>query len=346
MKKILAVVLALLMVLSLAGCSLLKGNTDEGGEFDKLWEENQKLREEIEALKNKAPEVVTEDGAKLVFALQSTIDGEKIVVIEEKTELTAKAVLEEGMVVDHWKLNGEEQKDSKVDEFTFTAEDFAIIEAFVRPEKKVTTINAEMRFLNKNGKPDGDPFTEFVFEEPYTNPLTDEEIKDGTITVQVKAVVPKGYAVDYWKINDVPYHFNNQVISFIVENLDEATVYEVVLKEIEVQESKPQQSSKPSKVEQSEPEESEEYEDPFEGYYKVECIRCNFPGAKSTSSWTAEGKVKAGTTITVTCNSGLKGNFYVTPAGGKEEQYDKWGITSTTITINSDMVIDFYEIIN
>ncbi|MBQ4274171.1 MAG: hypothetical protein IJB94_04280 [Clostridia bacterium] len=109
MKKILAVILALLMVLSLAGCSLLKGNTDEGGEFDKLWEENQKLREEIEVLKNKAPEVVTEDGAKLVFALQSTIDGEKIVVIEEKTELTAKAVLEEGMVVDHWKLNGEEQ---------------------------------------------------------------------------------------------------------------------------------------------------------------------------------------------------------------------------------------------
>ena len=37
--------------------------------------------------------------------------------------------------------------------------------------------------------------------------------------------------VDYWLINGVQYHYGTGVTSFVVEQLDEATTYEVVLKE-------------------------------------------------------------------------------------------------------------------
>jgi len=58
-----------------------------------------------------------------------------------------------------------------------------------------------------------------------------EKVSNGTINVEVKAVVPAGQMVDYWLINGVQYHYGTGVTSFVVEQLDEATTYEVVLKE-------------------------------------------------------------------------------------------------------------------
>lgn len=75
-----------------------------------------------------------------------------------------------------------------------------------RPVKTITAINAEMRFLNAKNKAGGDPFTEFVFEEGYVNAATGGTVPGGTISVYVEADIPRGYEVDYWLINHVPYH--------------------------------------------------------------------------------------------------------------------------------------------
>lgn len=249
MKRYLALILAALLLLSMAGCA----------------KEDESITEE----KNTEPVVIG-----TVHTLNATIDGKTALPITEKSSLTAEAVLSEGMVVDHWNVNGESQGEYNGQTLAFSAEADTIVEAVLRPEKKVTTINAEMRFVNEKREAVGDPFTEFVFENNYTNTATGAEVTDGTVSVEVKAVPPKGYEIDYWLINGVPYHTDKKVDSFVVENLDEATTYEAVVKEIPIV------------------------------YYKVNCRFCTFSGRSS-------GSVAAGSTITVTGQGGHVGEFYV-----------------------------------
>ncbi|MBE5761279.1 MAG: hypothetical protein E7334_04715 [Clostridiales bacterium] len=166
-----------------------------------------------------------------IIAINALIDGVSEIEAAQAGTYLAQAVLPEGMAVDHWEINGlPAHNDGRKYSLEFEAEGPTFVAAVIRPEKKVTTINAVMQFLNKNGKPAGETFTEFVFEEDYLNPVRDEVFPGGKITVRVKADVPKDYEIDYWKINEVPYHFNYPVSEFTVVDLDETTVYEVVLK--------------------------------------------------------------------------------------------------------------------
>lgn len=88
-------------------------------------------------------------------------------------------------------------------------------------------------------------------------------------------MIPSGKMVDYWIINGVPYHYDANVKSFVVDHLDEATTYEVVLKDIPIT------------------------------YYRVTCEgSCNFDGKK-------EGYVAAGTTIKVVSAGNYSCDFYV-----------------------------------
>ena len=232
-------------------------------------------------------------------------------------------------------------------EFTLTlnADTTTVVEARLRPEKTVTTINAQMKFLNEKDEPKGEPFEKFVFEKDFVNPVTGEMHKGGTITVYVEAVVPKGYVIDYWKINEIPYYYNKTVSAFVVEELDESTVYEVVLRE-----AKATPTPKPTKTPNATPVPTQEQEivDPEEDWkdtpapeatpapvmYNVSCARCSYGGGKTS------GQVPAGTTITVTGRGDLSGRFYVN--GSAAGEYVK----SITLTIDRDTDIEFNEIIN
>lgn len=268
MKKFALILLAAIMLLTLAGCG--KENEQIAAlqtQLEELKTENQELNERLTQLQN-APVPNT------VYASNATINGETTVEFTGEAKFTALAALEEGYVVDHWKINAEVQPESKADTFVFSAAADTWLEAVIRPEKKVTTINAEMQFLDEKGKVGGDPFTEFVFEEDYIHPLTQQTVEGGKITIRVKAVIPSGYVVDYWLINGIRYDFTNTVNSFTVTELTEATVYEVVLKE------------KP------------------DVYYDVLCEHCTYNGK-------TDFKVKAGTKITVTGQKGYSYNVYV-----------------------------------
>lgn len=103
-----------------------------------------------------------------------------------------------------------------------------------------------MRFLNAKNKAGGDPFTEFVFEEDYVNAATGGTVPGGTISVYVEADIPRGYEVDYWLINHVPYYYNRTITSFRAFDLSESAVYEVVLKKKGEASSTPKPTAAPT----------------------------------------------------------------------------------------------------
>jgi hypothetical protein len=267
MKKMLALLLALMMIL-LAGCG-----------SDALQEEIDKLNAELDKV----------SAIRTVHAVHATVDGQNNLEFSGETSVTATAVIPEGQLVDHWELNGQAQPDSATETFTFTAKEDTVVSAHFRTEKKLTTINAEIRFLDAEGNPGGDALTEFVFEKDYANPVTGETCEGGRVSAQITAVIPSGMEVDYWMINGVPYYYDADISGFVVENLDETTTYEVVLKEKEIV------------------------------YYKVTCNGCNFGGKTS-------GYVAAGTQITVKGNTNTYGDFYI---GGTRIADDKYNVTVT-----------------
>lgn len=264
------VAVAIIVILAMSGCEArneLNKLKTEVEEMQKIVEEKQAI---IEQLQNTTPPAP--DTSVTVVAVNSTIGGETIAVSDGKTALTADAVLAEGQSVDHWELNGEVQENSAAASFTFTATETTVVKAVLTQEKRLTTVNCSIRFLNAKGAADGDKLTEFVFDKPYKNPVTQADVTDGTISFQIQAEVPSGKAIDYWKINGVEYHITDS--SFTVIGLDESTEYEVVLKE------------------------------KAEVYYTVTCLRCNYGGK-------TEFRVKAGTTITINGDSGQVGWWYL-----------------------------------
>lgn len=250
MKKMIALLLALMLLMSLTACG------------------NEELEAELESLKAQVQDLQQQEPAPEGNKLQTvgaTVDGKTLVEFVEATTFTATAVVPEGLVLDHWQINGQPVEGEQGQTLSFRAEDNCIVSAHFREEKKLTTINAELRFLNAEGVGAGDTYTEFVFEENYVNPITNETCEGGRISAEIRAVVPAGKKVDYWRINGVEYRYNPAVTSFVVDNLDEATTYEVVLKDVPVT------------------------------YYDVVCTGCTFNGMSA-------GRVPAGTMLTFVGN--------------------------------------------
>ena len=267
MKKIIALVLAL-MLFMLAGCGNDEALAAKQAEVDEL-------KAQLSAMEN-APGAPT---VHQIHAVNATVEGKTTVDFTEAGSFTATAVLEAGQVVDHWVLNGEVQAAPAAESFTFNAGGDTVVVAVIRAEKKLTTINAEIRFLNADKAAAGEALTEFVFEKDYVNPVTGENCEGGKISAEIKAVIPAGKTVDYWLINGVPYYYNTGIISFVVEDLDEATTYEVVLKDLPIT------------------------------YYKVTCRFCTFNG-------NVTGYVPAGMTVTFIADgsSSADARFYVNGA--------------------------------
>ena len=370
MKRILLVALGLLLLFSLCACQNNNSNAEIEAMKTQMQIMQQQLNEAMEAgympgeqtqpeadaadtPENNTPVMNQGESGDLILALHSTIDGETMLIVDGATELTATAIVPEGMAVDYWELSGALYYEDMEDTFTFTTQGNTVVDARLRPEHKVTTINAEMQFLDKKGNPKGEKFTEFVFEEEYENPVTHEIQPGDWITVYVNAVVPKGYAVDYWLINDVPYYYNRTVTSFTVHDLNETTVYEVVLKKENAPSSTAKPTSKPTQQPVTTPRPTQQpvqtpyVPEPTQApvtYYNVSCENCTFSGGGYSGA--TSGRVPAGTNITVT-------SIYNAPdvwkwSGSRTEGSDfhGGGAKSFSYTVNSDCSFYCRAIIN
>jgi len=343
-KMITALMLAAVMLLGVTGC----GN----GDMDAMKAQMQAMQQQLDAAieagfapsgQDKMPQ---QDSAAekedMVLALHATIDGQSAVPVSGE-QLTATAVIPEGMAVDHWALGGEHQLDQVEETFVFTAQQATAVEAVLRPEKKVTSINAQMQFLDEKQKPKGEEFTEFVFEEDYQNPVTKEDIVGGMVTVYVEAEIPSGYDVDYWLINEVPYYFNRTIKSFTVYDLDQTTVYEVVLKKVNAPASTPKATPKPTAKPTPTPDEYWATIAPKEKY-TVTCVGCTFSGGGYKNA--TKGTVTEGTKITVKENIDYSGA--VVWINGDYIKGDNWnpGPDSFSYTVKKDCRFECVGIIN
>lgn len=235
-------------------------------------------------------------------------DAAPVVFFDDQISVVAIPIVPEGMVIDCWKYNND-PIDNASESASFQVKDGYTIEAVLREERKVTSINATMQFLDEKGKPTGNPFEEYIFEED------DENVKDGRITVFVEAEVPANHYVSHWLINNIPYHFNRTVNSFTVYDLNEATVYEPVFKKLNPTPT-PTPTTTPVPVET----------------VTISCTNCTFSGGGYTNA--TSGTVPKGTSVTVTGTTAL-GNPVIWLINGETIEATL-GMSSITRTVNSN----------
>lgn len=91
-------------------------------------------------------------------------------------------------------------------------------------------VNAKIRFLDANGRPAGEEYTDFDFSAAYANPGTGESCQAGTLTARIIADESRKDDIDYWMIDGVPFYFSSKVWFITVEGLDQGMTFEVVYK--------------------------------------------------------------------------------------------------------------------
>ena len=91
-------------------------------------------------------------------------------------------------------------------------------------------VNAVIRFLDANGRPAGEEYTDFDFSAAYANPVTGESCEAGTLTARIIADETRKDDIDYWMIDGVPFYFSSKVWFITVEGLDHGMTFEVVYK--------------------------------------------------------------------------------------------------------------------
>ena len=128
------------------------------------------------------------------------------------------------MTVDHWEVNGVVQPDSAKPTFELITEVTSIVKAVLRPELKLTAVNAQMQLVDDSFNPVGSYFTEFAFDEAYD--VDGKEHAGKTVSVEVTAIVPEGKVLSYWRINDVPYYTDSPAGTFRAIGIDASTKFE------------------------------------------------------------------------------------------------------------------------
>lgn len=91
-------------------------------------------------------------------------------------------------------------------------------------------VNAVIRFLDANGRPAGEEYTDFDFSAAYANPVTGESCEAGMLTARIIADETRKDDIDYWMIDGVPFYFSSKVWFITVEGLDQGMTFEVVYK--------------------------------------------------------------------------------------------------------------------
>ena len=199
------------------------------------------VRTELEQLKSAptpAPVVVTETkevvkevsaSGEYAVGVGCTVNGGMTALLNGSTQVQCVAKIPDGYAFDHWEVDGAVQ-DAADKTLTLNASKTTVIEAVCHERHVLKCINCYFQFLTEKGNASGKKYKEFDFEEGYSNPVTRKKETGGLISFYITAEIPSRQEVDYWLINGVKYQFPVNVTKFRVENLDEATVYEVVFK--------------------------------------------------------------------------------------------------------------------
>ena len=149
---------------------------------------------------------------------------------------------------------------------------------------EVKTVNAKLSHVKKDLTASGGWITNFDFTEDYTNKATKKKEAGGQVTVRIKATVPKGKKINYWKFDSVKIDFDKAVTEMVVHMLNVSKTYEPVFGTT---------ASKTS---------TNSEQQPVQEYFTVTCKGCTFSGGGHTNA--TSGQVPAGSQIKVTNKTG------------------------------------------
>lgn len=297
-------------------------------------EEADSLRTELkqaQSMPTPPPLVVTETKevakpvpAEYAFGVDCAVNGLSAVPLDGQTNLRCVPNDVKGFVFDHWEVDGKVQ-DTTAKTLELTVSKTTQIRAVFHERRVVKCINCHIQFLNAKGNAYGKSYTDFDFEDDYTNPVTKKKEKGGLISFYITADIPKKSEIDYWLINGVKYEYPKDISKFRVEDLNEATTFEVVFKG--------QTKKTDNKT-----------------YYTVTCRNCTFTYNGKTA---ASGKVPAGAKITITGTSSSSEAYFdgtpssvnrhfTSPTSGGSGKY----VFSYTYTVNSDVDVHFAGVVN
>lgn len=244
MKRITAIILLAAMMLCLAACGQTETAAPKGkagtAQDAAVTQQNQQAHSApqlVQTAPESTPEPTPEPTPEVhegiyTFGVNALLnsnagDGFSVLCDTDPYEVTAVAKIPEGMVFDHWEINGEAQNSGGSGGFTFTAGEDTVVEAIYTRPKIVTSKNAYMQFV-WNNSPVGSKFYSLDFGKQYEG-FTGTE-PGGSVTFYITAEIPSGYEIDYWLIDGVKYFFGPSQNRLQVENLKEAATYEPVFK--------------------------------------------------------------------------------------------------------------------
>ena len=351
-KQMIALLMCALLLLT--GCSFFRPKpAEENDDSEQILEQLEAMKEQLAAAKNEiesmkeaetaatpvpeptavpTPQIVVEKKTveipvESIIGVHCTVNGQESVRLDGATQVHAVADELDGYVFDHWEIDGVTASETGP-EADFTLSEPSTICAVYHVRHVLTCINCYFQFLDAKGNAQGEKLTEFDFEEDYINPITKETCEGGVLNGYITSDLPSGQDVDYWLINGVKYNAPNTVHKFRVEELDEGTVYEVVLKK--------EQGSKKR--------------------YTVKTENCRFTGGGYSGA--DYGVVTEGTKITVTGYASKSyaayGFFKGEPSGtGKGSSSNPLKYTGSdgsyytftyTVTIKHDTMITFVPV--
>ena len=163
--------------------------------------------------------------------INARVDGMSSLRIAEAGRFLARAVLPEGMAVDHWLLNGE-PTDAGDRRFSleFDSEGVDTVEAVLREELTVRCgDDAYLQFLDENGEPAGVKYDSIGFEFDYTVPLTGESHPGGTISVMALPIIPLEWELDYWLIDGEKVEAEDAAKGILLQDMDHSITIDAVL---------------------------------------------------------------------------------------------------------------------
>lgn len=208
MKKLIVMLLVASMALSLCACTIVQ----RGAETPAAAAPAAEPEKVIEYLP--APEMDS------VVLINAEVDGESYIEVEKNTSLTATAVAPEGeWTLTGWAIDGNEINGETGNTLRFSSGEGKLVEAIFHRTRIITCIDCKLQVIDAEGKIANEKLETLNFEA------------DGTAHVLVTAEVPENSKVIGWKINGVVYLFEEEVKSFSVEELEEATTYQPIFEE-------------------------------------------------------------------------------------------------------------------
>ena len=92
----------------------------------------------------------------------------------------------------------------------------------------VRTISSKLCHVRAKGSGAGGWLTEFDFTNDYTNRATNQREQGGQVSVRVRATIPSGKRIAYWRFDDAELDFDTNVTEFWVHTLNVSKTYEPV----------------------------------------------------------------------------------------------------------------------